>query len=84
MKKLHYGWVILSFGVLATLRALGLARFGYTQILPSMQQGLALTSTEAGIGDGNFIGYLFMRWRGVSGLSFRPRRVIVLSLSLSL
>lgn len=82
MRRLHYGWIILAFGVLATLSALGLARFGYTMILPSMQKGLQLTSTEAGgLATGNFIGYLCMALGGGFLAShFSPRRVIVLSL----
>jgi len=82
MKKIHHGWMILSFGVLATLSALGLARFGYTMILPSMQQGLALTGAETGgLATGNFVGYLFMALAGGFLAShFKPRRVIVFSL----
>lgn len=34
--RFHYGWAILMMGVLVVVGALGLARFGYGIILPSM------------------------------------------------
>ena len=34
---LHYAWTILAIGTLVVFGSLGLARFGYTVILPSMQ-----------------------------------------------
>lgn len=62
--------------------SLGLARFGYTMILPSMQEGLDLSNTEAGaLATGNFIGYLcFALIAGFMASHFSPRRVISLSL----
>jgi hypothetical protein len=46
--RLHYGLVVLALIVLAVFGSLGLARFGYTSILPAMQNGLKLTNTQAG------------------------------------
>ena len=58
---LHYGWIIAIMGVVTVLGALGLARFGYTMILPSMKEGLGLTDSQAGdLATANMIGYLVM------------------------
>ena len=35
---LHYGWIVMLVGMLTVLGSLGFARFGYTMILPSMQE----------------------------------------------
>ena len=39
---------MLGLGTLVVFGSLGLARFGYTAILPSMQEGLGLTNVQAG------------------------------------
>ena len=58
-RRFHYAWIIVSLGHLNVLCALGLARFGYTMILPAMKEGLQLTYAETGwLATGNFIGYL--------------------------
>ena len=81
-KSLHYGWVILVLCFLTVFSALGLARFGYTMILPSMQKGLGLSNTQAGaLATGNFIGYLCLALvGGFLSSHFSPRRVIAFSL----
>jgi len=81
-KSLHYGWWILGCGVLATMGSLGLARFGYTMILPPMQVGLGLSNTQAGaLATGNLTGYLCLALvGGFLAAHFSPRRVIALSL----
>jgi len=43
-----YQWIILAMATLGVLAAIGLGRFGYSAILPSMQKGLGLNNTEAG------------------------------------
>ncbi len=48
MLKRHYSWVILSISVLVGMAAIGLARFGYTMILPSMKEGLGISGVQAG------------------------------------
>ncbi|MBN1903203.1 YbfB/YjiJ family MFS transporter [Candidatus Sumerlaeota bacterium] len=80
--KFHYGWVILVLCFLTVFCSLGLARFGYAMILPSMQKDLELTNTEAGgLATGNFIGYLCLALiGGFLSSHFSPRRVISLSL----
>ena len=55
----HYGWVVVVVGVLVTLSSLGLARFAFGMILPSMGAGLQLSYGQMGaISTSNFIGYL--------------------------
>ena len=38
-QRVHYGWVVVVLGVLATLCNLGLGRFAFGMILPSMGPG---------------------------------------------
>jgi len=82
--KTHYGWVIVLTGGLTVFSCLGLARFAYSMLLPSMGKALRLGYDQMGfIGTGNFAGYLaavamapfFMhRWGG--------RRTITIGLGL--
>lgn len=56
---LHYGWVIVAIGFFIIFACIGLARYAYTMLLPSMQAGLGLPYDRMGfIGTGNFCGYL--------------------------
>ncbi|PKM82540.1 MAG: MFS transporter [Firmicutes bacterium HGW-Firmicutes-14] len=58
-KKFNYSWVVLGMGTLAVFGALGLARFGYTMVLPTMQADLGLNNGQAGLlATVNLIGYL--------------------------
>ena len=83
--KLHYGWIILPVSTLVVFSALGLARFGYSIVLPSMQEGLALTNTHAGmLATANLVGYLCMSVIGGALASwFGPRIVITIGLALA-
>ncbi|MEA3400044.1 MAG: YbfB/YjiJ family MFS transporter [Armatimonadota bacterium] len=45
----HYGWAILVVSTLVVFGSLGLARFGYTMVLPAMQTGLEMDNTQAGV-----------------------------------
>ncbi|MFQ6000087.1 MAG: MFS transporter [Anaerolineae bacterium] len=76
----HYGWVILFMSVVTVLGSLGFGRFGYTMILPSMKEGLALTYTQTGLLDtGNFIGYLTLALvGGFLASRYGPRLVITI------
>jgi len=57
--KTHYGWVIVLTGGLTVFSCLGLARFAYSMLLPSMGKALRLGYDQMGfIGTGNFAGYL--------------------------
>ncbi len=80
--RLHYGWVILAMGTLVVFGALGLARFGYSIVLPSMQAGLHFSTTEAGfLATLNLIGYLALSLIGGALASrFGPRVVITAGL----
>ncbi len=79
---LHYGIVVLALVVLAVFSALGLARFGYTSILPAMQQGLGLSNTQTGqLQTLNLFGYLLaVVPAGLLAARFGPRVVISVSL----
>ncbi len=56
---IHYGWLVLAMGTLGVFGALGLARFGYTTVLPSMQGDLGLNNEQAGLlATLNLSGYL--------------------------
>ena len=80
--RLHYGIIVLTLIVLAVFSALGLARFGYTSILPAMQQGLGLTNTQTGqLQTLNLLGYLLaVVPAGMLASRFGPRIVIAVSL----
>jgi len=61
MRKLpfHYGWIIVAVGVAVLFCCIGLARFGYTVLIPGMRQGLDLSYRTFGfIGAANFAGYM--------------------------
>lgn len=63
--RFHYGWIIVLMGMLTALGAHGFGRMSYTLILPPMQEGLALSYTQAGLlGTGNFIGYVAAAFTG--------------------
>jgi MFS family permease len=61
MKKtgFHYGWMIVLAGCLTIFACIGLARFSYGLLLPSMGKELLLEYDRMGyISTGNFCGYL--------------------------
>jgi MFS family permease len=68
--------------VLVVFSALGLARFGYTSILPAMQESLSLTNAQTGVLQSwNLLGYLItVVVAGTLATRFGPRVVIALSL----
>jgi predicted MFS family arabinose efflux permease len=74
----RYKWAILAMAAAVVFAALGLSRFSYTSILPSMQEGLDLSNTEAGaLATANLAGYMTMAIVGGALASrFGPRRVI--------
>jgi len=82
--RFHYGWVILAMGVITVLGSLGLARFGYTMILPHMRIGMDLTRTQAGaLATANFVGYLVLAIvGGFLASRYGPRGVIGASMLL--
>lgn len=61
----HRGWIVLIMGTLGVFGAIGLARFGYTTLLPLMQYELGLTNEQTGlIATYNLIGYLILSLLG--------------------
>jgi MFS family permease len=81
----RYRWAILAVGLLVVFGALGLSRFSYTSILPSMQSALGLSNTQAGgLATANLVGYLIMGLIG-GALAARmgPRRIITIGLVLA-
>jgi len=80
----HYGWIIVACGALTLFSCLGLARFAFGMLLPSMRAGLGLAFDQMGfISTGNFAGYL----AAVALAPFlirrlQPRLTIVLGLTL--
>jgi MFS family permease len=80
-RRLHYGYIIVVVGMLSSMGAIGLARLGYSLILPGMKDGLGLSFTETGqIATGNFIGYLVMAiCGGAMAARYGPRIVISIS-----
>ncbi len=58
-QRLHYGWVIVLVGTLTIFACLGLARFAFGMLLPSMSDALQMSYDEMGyLGTVNFAGYL--------------------------
>src|SRR5574342_1269790 len=80
--RFHYAWITAALGHLNVLSALGLARFGYTMILPSMKEGLRLTYAETGwLATGNFVGYLLCSFiAGLLATRWPLRRLIPIGL----
>lgn len=80
-----YRWAILAMALFVVFGALGLSRFSYTSILPSMQEGLGLTNTQAGaLATANLAGYMAMAIVGGALASrFGPRRVVTVGLLLA-
>jgi sugar phosphate permease len=83
--RFHYGWVILVVGTMTVFGCLGLARFGYTPVLPRMQEGLGLDNTAAGfLASANLAGYAALSLIGGALASrFGPRLVIASGLLLA-
>ena len=47
--RFHYAWVVLAIGTLVGFGVIGMARFGYTVVLPTMQESLGLNNTQTGL-----------------------------------
>jgi len=83
--RFHYGWVVLAMGTLVVFGSLGLGRFGYTVVLPAMQEGLGMDNTQAGaLATANLVGYLALSVIGGALASrYGPRVVIAGGLALA-
>ena len=84
-RRSRYGVVIIAMGTLVVFGALGLARFGYSLLLPAMQEGLGLDNTQAGaLASANLVGYLALSVIGGALASrYGPRAVITAGLALT-
>jgi len=83
--RFHYAWVVLVVGTLVVFGSLGLARFGYTMLLPSMKAELKLDNTLAGgLATANLAGYLALAVVGGALAShYGPRKVITAGLAVA-
>ena len=83
--RFHYGWLVLGVGTLVVFGSLGLARFGYSVVLPAMQEGLGMDNRLAGaLATANLTGYLlFSAVGGLLAARLGPRRVIAAGLGLA-
>lgn len=81
----HYAWIVLAVGTLVVFGALGLARFGYTMVLPAMQSALGLSNTQAGgLATANLIGYLALSvLGGALAARYGPRIVVTIGMSVA-
>jgi len=82
---IHYSWIVLATGTAVVFGSLGLARFGYSVVLPAMQQGLSLDNTQAGmLASANLVGYLALSAVGGAMASrFGPRMVVSIGLAVA-
>ena len=82
-RTVHYGWVIVGVGVVVSMAVLGVARFAFGMVLPSMQGALALRYEQVGwVSTSNFAGYLVGAWSsGRLTSRWGPRRVITVALA---
>lgn len=82
---MHYAWVIVAGGTLTTFAALGLARFAFGMLLPSMADDLGLGYARMGlIGTANFVGYLIaVLASGIVSARLGARRMVVGALVLA-
>lgn len=81
----NYAWIVLCMGTLAVFGSLGLARFGYSVVLPAMQRGLGMSNTQAGVlASVNLAGYLLLSAVGGALASrYGPRVVITVGLAVA-
>jgi MFS family permease len=81
-RSLAYRWTILPMAFLATAGAIGFGRFGYSAILPSMQETLGLSGAAAGsLASWNLVGYTAMALAGgLLAARFGPRIVITIGI----
>ncbi len=80
----RYSWWILASVILTLVSAIGLSRFGFTMLLAPMQEGLNLSTVQAGdLATGNMVGYLaFSIFVGFLASRVGPKVVITVSLLL--
>jgi predicted MFS family arabinose efflux permease len=80
-----YRWVVLGMAFMGVFAGLGFGRFGYSAVLPAMQQALGISSAAAGsLASWNLLGYTAMAAAGgVIAARWGARRVITAGLAIS-
>ncbi len=80
----HRAALTLALTVLVVFASLGLGRFGFSMVLPSMQEALGLTNTQSGqLQSWNSLGYVLLAiGAGVLATRYGPSIVITLALAL--
>lgn len=75
-----YKWVVMAMGFLGVFGALGFGRFGYSAILPSMQEALSISSAAAGsLASWNLGGYVVMcAVGGILASRYGPRKIVAI------
>jgi sugar phosphate permease len=77
-----YRWVVLAIAFFGVFGAIGFGRFGYSAILPTMQDDLGITSAAAGsLASWNLGGYMSMAFiGGILAARVGPRIVVTAGL----
>jgi predicted MFS family arabinose efflux permease len=77
-----YRWVVLAVAFLGVFGALGFGRFGYSAVLPSMQEALGISSAAAGsLASWNLAGYtLTAAVGGILSARLGPRLMIAVGM----
>jgi predicted MFS family arabinose efflux permease len=78
----RYRWVVAGMAFFAVLAAIGFGRFGYSAVLPSMQEDLGISSAAAGsLASWNQVGYTVMALvGGILASRFGARVVVTVGL----
>jgi predicted MFS family arabinose efflux permease len=79
----EYQWVVLAMAFFGVFGALGFGRFGYSAVLPSMQNALGISSAAAGsLASWNLGGYTVMAAiGGVLAAKLGSRKVITMGMA---
>ena len=77
-----YRWVVLTMAFVGVFGAIGFGRFGYSAILPTMQNNLGISSAAAGsLASWNLGGYMSMAFiGGMLAARLGPRIVVTVGL----
>ena len=81
----RYRWMVLGMAFMAVFAVIGLGRFGYSAVLPSMQKALGLSGAEAGsLQSWNQVGYTVMALiGGILASRFGARIIVSIGLFLT-
>lgn len=80
-----YRWVVLSMAFMGVFAALGFGRFGYSAVLPAMQDALGINSAAAGsLASWNLAGYTIMSAiGGVLAAKLGARKVVTAGIAIT-